>query len=84
MQIRNNTFQLETVEQPSIFHNVKTTLLSDETIQARAKKITELMKAESLDVLVIYADKEHGINFEYLSGFIPRFEESLMILKHSG
>ncbi|WP_165313961.1 aminopeptidase P family protein [Vibrio ziniensis] len=84
MQIRNNTFQLETVEQPTIFHDVKTTLLSDETIQSRAKKLTELMKAESLDVLVIYADKEHGSNFEYLSGFIPRFEEALMILKHTG
>src|SRR5690606_34233265 len=34
--------------------------------------------------LVVYADKEHGGNFEYLTGFIPRFEEALLVLQASG
>lgn len=32
----------------------------------------------------MYADKEHGGNFEYLTGFIPRFEEALLVLHREG
>jgi len=42
------------------------------------------MTQQQLDTLVIYADKEHGGNFEYLTGFIPRFEEGLLVLHKSG
>lgn len=34
------------------------------------------MKEESFDVLIVYGDLEHGSNFEYLTGFLPRFEEA--------
>jgi Xaa-Pro aminopeptidase len=42
------------------------------------------MAAEGYDALIIYADKEHGSNFEYLTGFIPRFEEGLLVLAKNG
>src|SRR5690625_2758351 len=42
------------------------------------------MKELKISALVIYADKEHGSNFEYLTGFIPRFEEGLQILNQDG
>jgi Xaa-Pro aminopeptidase len=42
------------------------------------------MAQQGLDTLVIYADKEHGGNFEYLTGFIPRFEEALLVLQRDG
>ena len=38
------------------------------------------MAKEQYDALIIYADKEHGSNFEYFTGFIPRFEEGLLII----
>ena len=59
-------------------------LISDDTITLRKQKILNLMKEADLSSLVIYADKEHGSNFEYLTGFIPRFEEGLQILNQDG
>ncbi|WP_052447434.1 M24 family metallopeptidase [Clostridium polynesiense] len=59
-------------------------LIDDETMQLRAKKVLEQMKLAELDVLLVYADVEHGSNFEYLVGFIPRFEEALLVLHSDG
>lgn len=50
----------------------------------RKNKILAAMVKEDFDALIVYADKEHGSNFEYLTGFIPRFEEGLLILEKSG
>ncbi|MFT4274416.1 MAG: M24 family metallopeptidase [Pantoea sp.] len=69
---------------PVKFTEVEPVFLTDETILERKSKVLEGMKNEGFDALVIYADKEHGGNFEYLTGFIPRFEEGLLILEISG
>lgn len=53
-------------------------ILDDATIQERLKKVLRIMGEKELDCLVIYADVEHGSNFEYLCGFIPRFEECIV------
>lgn len=55
-------------------------MLTDETMKLRYDKVIEKMKTEGYDSLVIYADLEHGSNFEYLVGFIPRFEEALLVV----
>jgi hypothetical protein len=36
-----------------------------------------------LDTLIVYADKEHGGNFEYLTGFIP-VSKKLLVLHRDG
>ncbi|WP_075980367.1 M24 family metallopeptidase [Bacillus massilinigeriensis] len=72
------------IEQPEIYENVSPVYLTDETINERKEKLLQLMIKEEYDVLVIYADKEHGGNFEYLTGFIPRFEEALFVMKNNG
>ncbi|MBP3371104.1 MAG: M24 family metallopeptidase [Clostridia bacterium] len=59
-------------------------LLSDETMACRVAAVRVKMKEKNLDALVIYADLEHGSNFEYLTGFLPRFEEALLVLKSDG
>ncbi len=59
-------------------------LLSDETMKERYEKVLARMKEEGMDTLVIYADLEHGSNFEYLTGFLPRFEEALLVLHANG
>lgn len=59
-------------------------MLNDETIEERRDKVLTLMKEKGISSLVVYADKEHGGNFEYLVGFIPRFEEGLLILNVDG
>lgn len=72
------------VPAPTPDNSGKPIMLSDATIERRKQKVLELMHEANLSSLVIYADKEHGSNFEYLTGFIPRFEESLQILNKDG
>jgi hypothetical protein len=51
-----------------------------------AQRFDALIKARrqaGLDVLVIYADREHCANLLWLTGFDPRFEEALLILAPS-
>lgn len=54
--------------------------LTDETIEKRHTSLLHLMQEKGITSLIIYADKEHGSNFEYLVGFVPRFEEAMLIL----
>lgn len=75
---------LQPVAQPTLWHDVPSVTLSDNTLQARKEKVVQRMQQHGLDILVIYADKEHGANFEYLTGFIPRFEEALLVLRQDG
>lgn len=58
--------------------------LTDKTIAERKKKLIGLMKEHGVSSVVVYADKEHGSNFEYLVGFVPRFEEALMVMNVDG
>ena len=76
--------QLTKISKPVIFTNVAPTFLTDKTMDERKQKVLDNIKAEGFDALVIYADKEHGGNFEYLTGFIPRFEEGLLVLEATG
>ena len=78
------TITLTTIKQPEIYLNVPSVGLNDRTIQERLRKILQGMAQQNLDSLVVYADKEHGGNFEYLTGFIPRFEEGLLVLHKNG
>lgn len=59
-------------------------MLLDETMQERYRNVKKRMEQMKLDILVVYADLEHGNNFEYLTGFLPRFEEALLVLHQSG
>lgn len=54
------------------------------TMEERRKKVLGKMEEYGLDVLVIYADREHGANYAYLTGFEPRFEESILVLHKDG
>ncbi len=58
--------------------------LSDQTMEMRKQKVLQQMRIRNLDTLVVYGDLEHGGNFEYLTGFLPRFEEALLVLHADG
>jgi Xaa-Pro aminopeptidase len=75
---------LEEVKEPPVFTEVAPVFLTDETMAERKKKLLQRMEEEQIDTIVIYADKEHGSNFEYLTGFIPRFEEGLLVMDRDG
>ena len=44
-------------------------ILTDKTIEERIEKVYAAMKKENYETLVIYADLEHGNNFEYLGSY---------------
>lgn len=54
------------------------------TMEEHRDKVLRKIEQKKLDALIIYADREHGANFAYLTGFEPRFEEALLILHRSG
>jgi hypothetical protein len=50
------------------------------TYEARLAAAVAAGVASGLDALVVYADREHFANLSYLTGYDPRFEESLLIM----
>jgi hypothetical protein len=38
-------------------------------------------KARGFDVLVVYGDREHAANLHWLTGFDPRFEEAVLLVR---
>lgn len=48
--------------------------------QRRLQSCRNLMSQKNLSHLVVYADREHFANLCYLTGFDPRFEESILII----
>lgn len=58
--------------------------LTDETMRLRKGKVLSAMEQWGLEALCIYADREHGGNFGYLTGFEPRFEEAVLVLHQNG
>ncbi|MDN5426471.1 MAG: aminopeptidase P family N-terminal domain-containing protein [Lactococcus lactis] len=76
----NKEIIYEKINEPKLFNNVPPVTLTDKTLKDRKEKLLSIMAKEQYDALIIYADKEHGSNFEYFTGFIPRFEEGLIII----
>lgn len=75
LQITNNPVQTQ---------NINQIVLSDNTYLERKKMLLSKMEYENIDVTIIYADREHSSNFEYFTGFVPRFEESLLVIHKGG
>jgi hypothetical protein len=50
----------------------------------RLARLRERAAARGLDVVLVYADREHSASMAYLTGFDPRFEEALLIVGPSG
>ncbi len=58
--------------------------LTQNTMDNRKNNLLKKMTEKELDTVLIYADREHGSNFEYFTGFIPRFEEALLVVHRNG
>ncbi|GIN58344.1 hypothetical protein J8TS2_26630 [Lederbergia ruris] len=76
--------QLTQVTPPKIHTNIQSVILTDETFAKRRENFLKKMKKHQIDTAIIYADREHGANFEYFTGFIPRFEEACLVLHDNG
>lgn len=81
---RYSNVHLSEIEAPQCDNDGIPVLLSDKTMEERKNKILLLMREQGLDCIVVYNDLEHGSNFEYLTGFLTRFEEGLLVLHKDG
>ena len=55
-------------------------VLTGEDYLKRIDLLLELGEKEGASHLVVYGDREHYSNIEYLTGFDPRFEEAVLVL----
>lgn len=76
--------QLKEIKIPELEQNLVPVVLSDEAMKERKEKLLAKMNNSGYEAIVIYADLEHGGNFEYLCGFVPRFEEGLLVIHSCG
>ena len=76
--------ELVSITAPEIHRQTRSVTLTDATLAERKSKLLSRMQQHHLDAVIIYADREHGANFEYFTGFIPRFEEACLVVLASG
>lgn len=55
-----------------------------EEYHGRLAAARRMMEKRGLTHLVVYGDREHFANIQYLTGFDPRFEEALFVLRPKG
>jgi hypothetical protein len=48
--------------------------------EGRLRALRSAAAAHGYDVIVVYGDREHAANLHWLTGFDPRFEESVLIV----
>lgn len=72
------------VSMPPVHADYAPVVLKKETMEEHREKVVLRMKEEGLDALIVYGDREHGANYAYLTGFEPRFEESVLVLHADG
>ncbi len=72
--------QLRTIALPDFGMPADQPVIPAEIYEARIEAARRRARDAGLDVLIVYADREHSANLAYLTGFDPRFEEALLIL----
>lgn len=50
----------------------------------RLDRLRSLMDTRGYERVIVWADREHSANIAYLTGFDPRFEESILIVAATG
>jgi hypothetical protein len=78
------SIELATIELPWFGVEPHLPPLSIEEYETRTAALVRRMGETSLDLLVVYADREHAANLEFLTGFDPRFEEAVLLLDATG
>ena len=76
--------RLAHVELPELGMPARMPTLPAELYHARLQRTRERAAQRGLDVLIVYADREHSANLSYLTGFDPRFEEAVLVVAPDG
>jgi Xaa-Pro aminopeptidase len=84
MIITENQIEYGFIPHPKYKHPTNEPVLANSVFNSRLVKVLQRMMEYNCDYLFFYADREHYMNFEYLTGFSPRFEEGILILSKTG
>ncbi|MGX5842808.1 aminopeptidase P family N-terminal domain-containing protein [Mesorhizobium sp. ArgA1] len=71
---------LKTVTLPEFGEPTDMPLLQRRTYEARIEALLARGAEAGLDAFALYGDREHAANVAYLSGYDPRFEETLLVI----
>ncbi len=74
-------FMLKSMDIPDFGAAAEKPAISITTYETRCN---DAVQAAGCDWLVVYADREHQANMDFLTGFEPRFEEALLLLGQKG
>lgn len=75
---------LKTVSLPEFGEPMVMPLIPRATYEARIEALVARGAKAGLDAFVVYGDREHAANVAYLSGYDPRFEETLLVIVPGG
>lgn len=59
-------------------------IIPAETYAERVSSLRQLMEQHGFSYVIVYGDREHFANTRFLTGYDPRFEESLVIVGQTG
>ena len=82
--IKVDHVKYKVVQEPFVGLPTEQPQLPGHVYENRLKNTIEQMVNRGLDYLIIYADREHYGNFEYFTGYGPRFEEALLVIEQNG
>ncbi|HOJ11424.1 MAG TPA: hypothetical protein PK733_12655, partial [Clostridiales bacterium] len=56
-------------------------VFTKEEFEDRISRLLNKMSNSELTHVIVYGDREHFSNLEYLTGFDPRYEEGMLIIQ---
>ncbi len=68
-------------EEPEPLSYAEVPEITGEDYKERLYKLWKMPQAQQYTAIIIYGDREHFSNIYYFTGYDPRFEEALLILK---
>ena len=72
--------ELKSVKYPEAVIPTEFSAIPKSEYESRLQKVRGLMKKHGFTHVVIYGDREHFANVRFLTGYDPRFEETLLII----
>ena len=84
MAITKRQARLTDVTLPDFGMPVAEPLLPASLHADRLERLRSRMEERGYDHLVVWGDREHSANLAYLTGFDPRFEEAVLIVRPTG
>jgi len=73
--------QLAEVELPDFGMPERMPALSGALYADRVRRLRERFTSSGYSHIVVYGDREHSANLSYLTGFDPRFEEAVLVVR---